>query len=155
MKENSLKDSILLNNDTHIIYNISLLEKKGICTISSLPFSARILIENLARNMDSGTAAWEDIVKAAGFYETGSQDSHFVAFYPSRVLMQDFTGVPAVVDFAAMRSAVARTGNDPARINPLVPVDLVIDHSIQVDHFREKNCFFLNTQKEYERNRER
>ncbi len=155
MKDKTLKDSILLNNDTHIVYNINLLEEKGICRISALPFSARILIENLARNMDSGLIKWEDIVNAAQFYEKGSDEPLLVAFYPSRVLMQDFTGVPAVVDFAAMRDAVAQTGHDPARINPMVPVDLVIDHSIQVDYFREKNSFFLNTQKEYERNRER
>jgi len=138
-----------------IIHNIQLLEENGLSRINSLPFAARVLIENLARNMGAGTISWEDVVNAARFYENPSKVSNLIAFYPARVLMQDFTGVPAVVDFAAMRDAVHKAGLNPKTINPLVPVDLVIDHSIQVDHFREKNAFFLNAQKEYERNAER
>ena len=142
MTTHTIKQTMPFQNKNFIIHNIKLLEEKGITTISALPFAARILIENLARNMGSGTILWEDVVAAAKFYETRSNASNLVAFYPARVLMQDFTGVPAVVDFAAMRDAVQKAGLDPKGINPLVPVDLVIDHSIQVDHFKEKNAFF-------------
>jgi aconitate hydratase len=151
----SIKQTLSFQNKDFIIHNIQLLEKQGLANISSLPFAARILIENIARNMDAHNIQWDDIVNAVKFYETRSQDSNLIAFYPGRVLMQDFTGVPAVVDFAAMRDAVQEAGLDPRKINPLVPVDLVIDHSIQVDHFKEKNAFFLNAKKEYERNAER
>jgi len=150
-----LKYRLNLEDREYIVHNIRLLENMGLTKIETLPFSARILIENLARHMDSGLIQWPDIVDTIKFYETDPDDSKLIAFYPSRVLMQDFTGVPAVVDFAAMRDAVSAKGADPRKINPLVPVDLVIDHSIQVDHFREKNSFFLNAQKEYERNKER
>ncbi len=155
MHDHSLKQKLILNSQEFIIHNINLLEEMGLTKIDSLPFTARVLIENLARNMDSKTIQWSDIVTASKFYETSSQDSELIAFYPARVLMQDFTGVPAVVDFAAMRDAADEAGLDPKRINPLVPVDLVIDHSIQVDHFKGKNSFFLNAKKEYERNKER
>ena len=155
MTSPSIQQSLSFKNNDFIVHNIQLLEEKGIPDINTLPFTARILIENLARNMDKGIVQWEDVVTAAKFYGARSQDSHLIPFYPSRVLMQDFTGVPAVVDFAAMRDAVHDAGLDPRKINPLVPVDLVIDHSIQVDHFKEKNSFFLNAKKEYERNSER
>ncbi len=155
MTTHHLKETLSFQNKNYLIHNIQLLEEKGLAKISSLPFAARVLIENLARNMGSGTISWDDVVGAAKFYETRSNSSNLIAFYPARVLMQDFTGVPAVVDFAAMRDAVHAAGLDPKEINPLVPVDLVIDHSIQVDHFKEKNAFFLNAKKEYERNAER
>jgi len=155
MTDHSLKQDFILGSQKYIVHNIKLLEKKGIAKIDNLPFSARVLIENLARNMDSKTIQWSDIITAANFYESDTQESELIAFYPARVLMQDFTGVPAVVDLAAMRDAANEAGIDPKRINPLVPVDLVIDHSIQVDHFKEKNAFFLNARKEYERNKER
>ncbi len=155
MPNPSLQQTLSFQNRDFIIHNIQLLKKKGMPGINNLPFTARILIENLARNMDKGFVQWENVVKAAKFYGARSQDSTLIPFYPSRVLMQDFTGVPAVVDFAAMRDAVHEAGLDPRKINPLVPVDLVIDHSIQVDHFKEKNSFVLNAKKEYERNAER
>ncbi len=155
MKNNSLKQNLTVGSENFIVHNINLLEETGQAKISSLPFAARILIENLARNMDSKTIQWSDIINAAKFYETCSMDSQLIAYYPARVLMQDFTGVPAVVDFAAMRDAVNKAGLDPKKINPLVPVDLVVDHSIQVDHYKEKNSLFLNGQKEYQRNKER
>ncbi|MDA3788041.1 MAG: aconitate hydratase AcnA [Desulfobacula sp.] len=155
MTNHSLKQKLVLNSQEYIVHNINLLEEKGLARINRLPYAARVLIENLARNMDSKTILWSDIVTAAKFYETDTKTSELIAFYPARVLMQDFTGVPAVVDFAAMRDALKTAGLDPGKINPLVPVDLVIDHSIQVDHFKEKNSFFLNAQKEYERNKER
>ncbi len=155
MTDHSLKQTLILDQQTFIVHNINLLEEMGLVKIKTLPFAARVLIENLARNMDANIIQWSDVVSAAKFYETPAQTSELIAFYPARVLMQDFTGVPAVVDFAAMRDAVDAAGADPKKINPLVPVDLVIDHSIQVDHFKEKNSFFLNAQKEYERNKER
>jgi aconitate hydratase A / 2-methylisocitrate dehydratase len=155
MTAQTIKQSMPFQDKNFIIHNIKLLEEKGGAKINTLPFAARVLIENLARNMGSGTILWEDVLGAAKFYETRSNASNLVAFYPARVLMQDFTGVPAVVDFAAMRDAVKGAGLDPRGINPLVPVDLVIDHSIQVDHFKEKNAFSLNAKKEYERNTER
>ncbi|MDD9304508.1 MAG: aconitate hydratase AcnA [Desulfobacter sp.] len=151
----SVQEKLSFQEKELIVHNIQLLEKHQIARISSLPFSARVIIENLARNVGNGIVVWEDVVNAARFYETPESDPGLIAFYPGRVLMQDFTGVPAVVDFAAMRDAVNKAGGDPKKINPLVPVDLVIDHSIQVDHFKEKNSFFLNAQKEYQRNAER
>ncbi|WP_300463548.1 aconitate hydratase AcnA [Desulfobacula sp.] len=155
MTDPSLKQTLMMNQQAFIVYNINVLEEMGLAKINTLPFAARVLIENLARNMDANIIQWSDIVAAANFYGTCAQTSELIPFYPARVLMQDFTGVPAVVDFAAMRNAVHEAGDDPRKINPLVPVDLVIDHSIQVDHFKEKNAFFLNAQKEYERNKER
>ncbi len=155
MTDHSLKQSITLTSQEYIVYNINKLEEMGLAKINQLPFAARVLIENLARNLDEKTIKWQDIETAVKFYSTNSKEAELIAFYPGRVLMQDFTGVPAVVDFAAMRDAVNEAGLDPKKINPLVPVDLVIDHSIQVDHFKEKNSFFLNAQKEYERNIER
>lgn len=155
MIHKNLKGSLHLDHQEYMIHNIRLLEDMGITKIDTLPFSARVLLENLARHLDSNLVQWQDIINAVKFYETDSKEPEFIAFHPSRVLMQDFTGVPAVVDFAAMRDAVHAKGADPKKINPLVPVDLVIDHSIQVDHFKEKNSFFLNAQKEYQRNQER
>ena len=155
MINNSLKQNLTVGSKNFIVHNINILEETGLAKISNLPFAARVLIENLARNMDSKTVQWSDIINAAKFYETCSKDSQLIAYYPARVLMQDFTGVPAVVDFAAMRDAVKKAGLDPKKINPLVPVDLIVDHSIQVDHYKEKNSLFLNGQKEYQRNKER
>ncbi len=155
MTEHRIKQHMSLNNQDHIVYNITELSTAGLGDVFRLPFAARVLIENLARKMDGRIVKWEDIATAMDFYLHGNGESNLIAFYPGRVLMQDFTGVPAVVDFAAMRDAVHAAKLDPEKINPLVPVDLVIDHSIQVDHFKEKNSFFLNAQKEYERNIER
>ncbi|MFH2060952.1 MAG: aconitate hydratase AcnA [Pseudomonadota bacterium] len=159
MTDYPLKEKRLLGQNEYIVHNLQILEKKGLADISHLPFAARVLIENMARNMDGNLIKWSNILSAVKFYQpsdqTSDQTSELIAFYPGRVLMQDFTGVPAVVDFAAMRDAVRAAGKNPEQINPMVPVDLVIDHSIQVDHFREKNSFFLNAQKEYERNKER
>ena len=151
----SILDQMTIQDQTFQVYNLNLLESFTDITISTLPFSARIFIENLARHAGNGIVCMDDAIAAAKFYQSASNQDSLIPFYPARVLMQDFTGVPAVVDFAAMRDAVKKAGHNPEKINPLVPVDLVIDHSIQVDHFREKNAFFLNAQKEYERNAER
>ncbi len=155
MSLQSIEQTISFQNKEFIVHNLQLLEKDGQFQINSLPFAARVLIENLARHAGNGIVQWKDVTNAVRFYGTASCEDSLIAFHPARVLMQDFTGVPAVVDFAAMRDAVHAAGLDPEKINPLVPVDLVIDHSIQVDHFKEKNSFFLNAKKEYERNGER
>ena len=155
MSIETIKQEMIFRDQTFTIFNLLALEDQGVPSVRSLPFAARILIENLARNVDGKTIRMEDVHAACEFYRNPSAAPQLIPFFPGRVLMQDFTGVPAVVDFASMRDAVAKAGLDPRKINPLVPVDLVIDHSIQVDHFREKNAFFLNAQKEYQRNRER
>ncbi len=151
----SILDQMTIQDQTFHIHNLTLLETRKEATISNLPFSARIFIENLARHAGNGIVTMDDAIAAARFYQSASGEDCLIPFYPARVLMQDFTGVPAVVDFAAMRDAVHKAGHNPEKINPLVPVDLVIDHSIQVDFYREKNASVLNAKKEYERNGER
>ncbi|MFB3142287.1 MAG: aconitase family protein, partial [Acidobacteriota bacterium] len=127
---------------------------KGIGDISRLPFSLKILLENLLRHEDGETVTGEDI-EAMAHWDPKKQPDREIAFTPARVLLQDFTGVPALVDLAVMRDAMAAMGEDPDRINPLVPVELVIDHSVQVDSFGQSNSFQLNVEREFERNRER
>src|SRR5207253_10976218 len=122
--------------------------------ISRLPFSLKVLLENLLRNEDGRSVTKEDIQAFAQWLKTKSLDRD-IAFRPARVLMQDFTGVPAVVDLAAMRDAMVALRGDPARINPQVPVDLVIDHSVMVDYFGAAGAFARNVELEYERNGER
>ncbi len=133
------------------IYRIPWLAERGIGEMASLPHTVRILLENLLRR--AGTRDVDDAdVQALAVWPAPARD---VAFMPGRVLMQDFTGVPAVVDLAAMRSATARAGGDPAAVNPSIPVDLVIDHSVQVDLFRTPEAYRRNIELEYERNGER
>ncbi len=122
--------------------------------ITHLPFSIKILLENLLRTEDGVTVTRKDIETLARWSPKEASERE-IAFTPSRVLMQDFTGVPAIVDLAAMRAAMQKMGGDPSRINPLSPVDLVIDHSVQVDQFASKDAFVFNTRLEHERNRER
>ena len=122
--------------------------------LSRLPFSLRILLENLLRNEDGTTVTAEDITNLAG-WNAKAVPSHEIAFRPSRVLLQDFTGVPAIVDLAAMRDAMKRLGGDPTKINPLQPVELVIDHSVQVDEAGTAASLLTNTDLEYHRNKER
>ena len=127
------------------------LRDAGIADPDPLPHTVKILLENLLRRTGTRDVADED-VRALAAWPGPAED---VAFMPGRVLMQDFTGVPAVVDLAAMRSAVARAGGDPDRVNPLVPVDLIIDHSVQVDLFRSAEAYEANIEWEYRRNGER
>ncbi len=134
-------------------YSLYALEAKGSIQIESLPFTIRILLENLLRNLETKRSTEEDVLRLAR-WKPGA-DPQEIAFMPSRVLLQDFTGVPAVVDLAAMRSATERMGGDPARINPVVPADLVIDHSVQVDFFGCPEALSRNVAMEYDRNRER
>ena len=129
-------------------------EKNGLRGISRLPASLKVLLENLLRNEDGRTVTADDIRAMAAWVETRKSDRE-IAFRPARVLMQDFTGVPAVVDLAAMRDAMETLGGDPQLINPLVPVDLVIDHSVIVDEFGTPRAFENNVELEYKRNVER
>jgi aconitate hydratase len=136
------------------IFRLDALEKAGVGHVGRLPFSLRILLENLLRCEDGLTVRKDDIAALAS-WDPAKPAAREIAFMPARVLWQDFTGVPAVVDLAAMRDAIRRMGGDPARINPLQPADLVIDHSVQVDRFGSKTAFRDNAQREFERNRER
>jgi aconitate hydratase len=129
-------------------------EKAGLAGVSRLPFSLKVLLENLLRHEDERTVSADDIRAMADWLVERRSDRE-IAFRPARVLMQDFTGVPAVVDLAAMRDAMVALGGDPAKINPLVPVDLVIDHSVMVDFFGGPSSFGKNVDMEYERNGER
>src|SRR5829696_1089223 len=122
--------------------------------VARLPFSLKILLENLLRTEDGQAVTREDIEALAGWDPSGPASIE-IAFTPSRVIMQDFTGVPAIVDLAAMRDAMEAMGGDPARINPLVPAELVIDHSVQVDEFGTRYAFERNAELEFERNQER
>ena len=135
-------------------YSLPALEAQGIGTVSNLPVSIRILLESLLRNYDDQQITEQDIVDLAN-WDPKQPKSVEIPFKPARVLAQDFTGVPLLVDLAAMRSAVEELGGDPQIIEPLVPVDLVIDHSVQVDAYGTANALQINTQREFERNKER
>jgi aconitate hydratase len=147
------------------IYRLSRLEDAGLTTVGRLPFSVRVLLESVLRNCDGYAVTERDVQNLAGWKAARPGDNVVgtrcvpttvdVAFKPARVVLQDFTGVPAVVDLAAMRSAMRRLGGDPKKINPLVPVDLVIDHSVQVDFFGSPDAMQKNVDLEFERNRER
>jgi aconitate hydratase len=146
------KDTLRVGDRSYEIFRLDALEKQGF-DVARLPFSLRILLENLLRHQ--GGAAGGADVEALAKWDPMAEPSQEIAFTPARVLLQDFTGVPAVVDLAAMRDAVARMGGDPARINPLQPVELVIDHSVQVDQFGTRYAFETNSKMEYSRNGER
>ena len=135
-------------------FDLKVAEKEGLHGVGSLPFSLKVLLENLLRHEDGRTVTSDDIRALAEWVQNKRSDRE-IAFRPARVLMQDFTGVPAVVDLAAMRDAVAKLGGDSKKINPLAPVDLVIDHSVMVDAFGSGASFKFNVDKEYERNGER
>jgi aconitate hydratase len=154
MQKQEFVRQIKVNKRPYDITDISLLQEKGISDINKLPFSIKILVENLLRKLDGRIVKKEDVLKIAGWKKRYEEPVE-IPFHPARVLMQDFTGVPAVVDLAAMRDAVKDQGGDPMKINPLVPVDLVIDHSVQVDYFGDRDALKKNVAKEYERNRER
>ncbi len=154
MKTESFVRKIEVNGKALNIVDISLLEKNGIADIRRLPYSIKILVENLLRKLDGKIVREQDLRNIAG-WQKHYQEPVEIPHHPARVLMQDFTGVPAVVDLAAMRDAVGKLGGDPARINPLVPVELVVDHSIQVDYFGTPDALEKNVIREYERNKER
>jgi aconitate hydratase len=147
------RSNLRVGDKEYEIYRIDALDKQGIST-AKLPYSMRILLENLLRRED-GKAVTAATIKTLATWSGKKTYEDEIAFMPSRVLMQDFTGVPAVVDLAAMRDAMKRLGGDPSKINPLSPAELVIDHSVQVDEFGTAKAFLLNADLEFQRNRER
>src|SRR5574339_1001128 len=147
------RDVLKVGENEYTIYRLDTLEKAGLTNLKLLPFSIRIILEAALRQCNDKEITRTDVRNIAAWTPKGLRPG--IPFLPARVLMQDFTGVPAVVDLAAMRSAVARLGSDPKKINPLVPVDLVIDHSIQVDFFATADALRRNTEIEFQRNRER
>ena len=147
------RDKLNVGAQTFDIHRLEFLEKQGVADLAKLPFSLRILLENLVRCEDGRFVHAEDIRALAG-WRPGAPEKE-IAFMPARVLLQDFTGVPAIVDLATMREAVQRMGGSPKRINPLFPAELVIDHSVQVDNFGNVNAFGLNAELEFQRNVER
>ncbi len=134
-------------------FRLKSLEGSGV-SLTRLPFSLRILLENLLRHEDGRTVTKDDIQFLA-CWDPHAEPSREIAYMPARVLMQDFTGVPAIVDLAAMRDAMKMLGGDPEKINPLQPAELVIDHSVQVDEFGTQRAYDLNAALEFQRNRER
>jgi aconitate hydratase len=146
--------TLKVGKKTYDYYSLPVAEKNGLAGISTLPFALKVLLENLIRHEDGRTVKKEDIKAIADWVKKRRSDRE-IAFRPARVLMQDFTGVPAVVDLAAMRDAMKSLGGDPKKINPLVPVDLVIDHSVIVDYFGSPRAFKQNVELEYKRNLER
>ena len=135
-------------------YRLNELEQQGFGRMERLPVSIRILLESLLRQCNNLEITQSDVVNLASWKRKSLERAN-LPFKPARILMQDFTGVPAVVDLAAMRSALKRLGGDPRKINPLVPVDVVIDHSVQVDFFASPDALQRNAELEFQRNRER
>src|SRR5579875_1796865 len=143
---------LTVGDRTFEIYRLDALQSKF--DVARLPFSLKILLENLLRNEDGESIRAKDVEELAT-WDAKAEPSKEIAFTPARVVMQDFTGVPAVVDLAAMRDAMSAMGGDPEKINPLVPAELVIDHSVQVDAFGSPAAFQRNAELEFERNQER
>ncbi|MGH2628163.1 MAG: aconitase family protein, partial [Anaerolineales bacterium] len=148
------RGELRFDGDRVEIHRLDRLQAAGGGEPSRLPFSLKVLLENLLRREDGKEVKREEIA-ALSRWNPGAAEQPEIAFMPARVLLQDFTGVPAVVDLAAMRDAMAKMGGDPTRINPLFPSELVIDHSVQVDAFGSPRALGINTEKEYERNKER
>ncbi|MDF2628726.1 MAG: aconitase [Symbiobacteriaceae bacterium] len=148
------KDTFDTGAGKAVIYRLSKLQEAGLVQIDKLPFSIRVLLENLLRNCDGFLVTEEDVQTLAA-WAPGTLPTKEIPFIPSRVVLQDFTGVPVVADLAAMRNAVVKLGGKADQINPLVPVDLVIDHSVQVDAFGDPTAYQYNVDREYERNNER
>lgn len=150
----SVCSTLNLGDKEYKYYSLKALEEKGIGNVSKLPFSIKVLLESAVRNFD-GKAITEEHVNQLANWDKGAAMDKEVPFIPARIVLQDFTGVPAVVDLAAMRKAMADVGGDPKKINPLVPVDLVIDHSVMVDKFGTDDALEYNMNLEFERNEER
>uniref|UniRef100_UPI0030DAB23A aconitase family protein n=1 Tax=uncultured Alcanivorax sp. TaxID=191215 RepID=UPI0030DAB23A len=148
------KKTLQANGKTYHYFDINAVADKGWGDLSKLPFSLKVLLENLLRFEDGDSVTGADIEAVMRWLEQKRSDKE-INYRPARVLMQDFTGVPGVVDLAAMRDAIKKAGGDPGRINPLTPVDLVIDHSVMVDKFGNPQAFEENVEIEYQRNRER
>src|SRR6187401_906542 len=154
MADNSFdaRSELQVGDRTFEIYRLDALQSKF--DVARLPFSLKVLLENLLRNED-GVGVRSQDVEALASWDHKADPSKEIAFTPARVVLQDFTGVPCVVDLAAMRDAMADLGGDPSKINPLVPAELVIDHSVQVDVFGTRDAFARNAEREFERNQER
>ncbi len=154
MSENSFgaKDTLEVAGRSHEIFRLDALQHRF--DVARLPFSLKVLLENLLRTEGNGSVTAADI-EALASWDAKAEPSKEIAFTPARVLMQDFTGVPAIVDLAAMRDAMTEMGGDPAKINPLAPAELVIDHSVQVDAYGTRDSFRFNAEREFERNQER
>ncbi|MFP6612047.1 MAG: aconitate hydratase AcnA [Pirellulales bacterium] len=149
----SARDVFETGSGSAHLYRLSRLEDRGLCHVAALPYSIRVLLESVLRNCDGYRVTEQAVRDVAGW--SADADPVEIPFLPSRVVLQDFTGVPAVVDLAAMRSAMQRLGGEPQKINPLIPVDLVIDHSVQVDRFAAADALDANVELEFSRNRER
>src|SRR5580698_4051129 len=158
-KKNSFgtRTALRAGNDSYDIYRLSVLERAGVGNVARLPFSLKVLLENLLRHEDGQFVFSEDIHALAGWDPSSAAGAteKEISFMPARVLLQDFTGVPAVVDLAAMREAMRQLGGNPKKINPLLPAELVIDHSVQVDKFGVEGAFAFNADLEMQRNIER
>jgi aconitate hydratase len=154
MSDNSFdaRDTLQVGEREFEIFRLDALQSQF--DVARLPFSLKVLLENLLRTEGNGSVTKEHI-EALARWDANADPSEEIGFSPARVLMQDFTGVPAVVDLAAMRDAIADMGGDPAKINPLAPAELVIDHSVQVDVFGTRDAFEKNAEREFERNKER
>ncbi|MBD5635598.1 MAG: aconitate hydratase, partial [Candidatus Eremiobacteraeota bacterium] len=148
------KSSLTVGDRTYALYRLDAVEKAGHPGVSRLPFSLKVLLENLVR-FEDGRSVTKSHIEALADWNPQTKSDDEIAYRPARVLLQDFTGVPCVVDLAAMRDAMADIGGDPKKINPLQPVELVIDHSVQVDRFGTPAAFAENAKLEFERNRER
>jgi aconitate hydratase len=148
----SAKSTLSVSGRDYEVFRLDVLQEKF--DVARLPYSLKVLLENALRLEDGESVSAKD-VEAIASWDANATPSEEIPFQPARVLMQDFTGVPAIVDLAAMRDAIDELGSDPSKINPLVPVDLVIDHSVQVDAFGNARAFDINADRDYERNRER
>ena len=146
------KRELSFNGTTAVYHSLPAFEKMGFSGVSSMPYSAKVLLEAVLRQIDGRTVTEKHLHSIVDWKSSPGGE---VSFKPARVIMQDFTGVPAIVDLAAMRDALQKLGGDPVRINPMIPVDLVIDHSVQVDRFGSQYALMYNAEKEFERNKER
>src|SRR3954463_9560835 len=146
------RSELEMGGQTYEIFKLDALQQKY--DVARLPYSLKVLLENLLRSED-GEFVTADQIERIAKWDAKADPEHEIAYTPARVLMQDFTGVPAIVDLAAMRDAMEELGGDPAKINPLRPAELIIDHSIQVDEFATRFAFKKNAELEFHRNRER
>ena len=142
------RKTLHVDGKPYVYFDLQEAERNGLAGASRLPFSMKVILENLLRNEDGRTVLADDIRACVNWVDDRGKAGHEIAYRPARVLMQDFTGVPAVVDLAAMRDAMVHLGGDPKRINPLVPVDLVIDHSVIVNFFGNNAAFGKNVEEE-------
>ncbi|MDE1992690.1 MAG: aconitate hydratase, partial [Rhizobiaceae bacterium] len=149
------RSTLTVGGKDYVYFSLPKAEANGLPGVSKLPYSMKVLLENLLRFEDGQSVTKEHILAVAEWLTNKGTVENEIAYRPARVLMQDFTGVPAVVDLAAMRDAMVSLGGDPEKINPLVPVDLVIDHSVIVDEFGTPQAFAKNVELEYQRNGER